>query len=124
MRAANILKEVLAELKAKGKKPEDVVWVGTNESWTTWAEFAKIADGDFAPSLEAFDRVFKEQDHLAPSLKVVGDGWWLERRAPGSEGGFGWEYKELPVKPRQARLLVQGALFGPDYMDWFKRVWL
>ncbi len=102
---SNLLEETLDILKANGKSPDDVRWVGKREPdylasirarvealpLGTWAEFKRFAN-------------FKYDDgyggaEVATDLKIVGDDWWLERGE--YDGSEWWEFKTLPQKPKE-----------------------
>ena len=87
----NLLKETIDVLESNGKKPSDVVWVGTTESSFDWEWFARIADIEY-------EEGFGGQE-IATDLLVVGTSWWLERHE--YDGSEWWEYKSIPIMPKK-----------------------
>lgn len=90
----NLLKETLAVLAKNDKSARDVRWVGSREIYTTWEQFAEIAEKTH------YDAGFGGQE-IASDLLVVGCDWWLERHE--YDGSEWWEFKSLPPKPAKAR---------------------
>lgn len=92
---ANLLAETIALLNVHKKTPADVLWVeriadpgeDTIIQQGTWNDFAKFADYDHHMSSSPF---WKLRNHL----KIVGDGWWLERRFIGASEW--WEMFQPP----------------------------
>jgi hypothetical protein len=81
----NLLEETIDVLKRHGKKPTDVLAVGSFDGKysCTWAEFKKIANFDY-------DNGFGSQE-ISSDLTVIGDGWWLERYE--YDGSETWVFK-------------------------------
>ena len=86
----NLLKEALEMLGKCGKSTEDVRFVANSESWATWDEFSPIA------ALYDYDEGYGGAE-VNPSLRVVGDDWWLERGE--YDGSEWWEFKTLRPAP-------------------------
>jgi len=86
----NLLIETIEILENNGKKPVDVLWVGDQNQFVTWENFAKKANFEY-------DNGFGRNE-IDLSLKVVGHDWWLERHEYG--GSEWWEFKTLPSKPK------------------------
>lgn len=90
----SLLSETIEALALKGKDPAWVAWVEVQEdriSYCSWEEFCAFADAII------YDRNSYEGPLIPPSLKVVGQGWWLERwEYDGSEG---WRYRQVPSCP-------------------------
>ena len=57
----------------------------------TWEEFAKLAN-------KKYDNGYGGNE-VPLDLIVVGKDWWLERHE--YDGAEWWEFKKLPVKPKQ-----------------------
>ena len=87
----NLLQETLDELKANGKTPDDVRWVGTDDAYFDWQQFTSW--GNFSYSND-FGKT-----EIDLELVVVGDDWWLERSEWG--GAEAWHYKTLPTRPKR-----------------------
>lgn len=91
----NLLEETLRVLASVGKTPEDIAWVGGEHwGWFTWEEFVSIANIDYYSSYG--------HPEIATDLKVVGFGWWLERRE--YDGAEWWEYITIPTKPKEHKV--------------------
>lgn len=84
----NLLEETKAILKENDKLIFDILWFGTEDF---------VVDHDIQElfSIE-YDNGYGLNE-IPAELKVVGDGWWLERGE--YDGSEWWEYKELPKKP-------------------------
>lgn len=99
----NLLEETKEILKENGKSPKDVWWIGNEEFRFSWTDFVQLAnkeyDGGYGSS-EVYE-----------GLKVVGEGWWLERGE--YDGSEWWEYKEQPKRPKTRK--VPSTLFNENY---------
>jgi hypothetical protein len=88
----NLLEETLDVLKANGKTPDDVRWVGNKGSnASTWQEFKRLAKVNY-------DNGYGSAE-IDTTLVVVGSDWWLERHE--YDGSEWWEFKSLPHRPIQ-----------------------
>ena len=87
----NLLKETIDELERNGKTIEDVKWIGNEDLWFNWKDFAKIADVDYDGGFGA--------TYVPLDLKVVGDDWWMERSE--YDGAEAWDFKTLPQQPKK-----------------------
>lgn len=90
----NFLQATIDFLESYDKTIDDIVWIGDDEHFTTWEDFASKAD-------------FKYKNGVYPcpydNWLIVGDNWWLERcYDPISEW---WEYREKPQRPKSMKLL-------------------
>lgn len=94
----NLLVETLEIMKANGKFPEDVRWIGATQRYNfqsaapvlgTWADFAKVADFEYDAGYGGAE--------IEMDLVIVGGDWWLERGE--YDGSEWWEFKSLPVMP-------------------------
>jgi hypothetical protein len=96
----NLLQETVEILKANGKTPADVLWVGGKESgWKDDAKFVGLwPDFESAANFD-YDAGYGGAQ-INTSLKIVGDNWWLERGE--YDGSEWWEFKTLPGKPENA----------------------
>lgn len=83
-----LLEETLQKLANYHLSENDVLFVTNDDEWCTWEEFKKISDFHYNNGYG-----FEE---INPNLKIVGDTWWLERRAT-YDGIEWWTYKEVPV---------------------------
>ena len=88
----SLLEETLRVLKDREVRPEDVEYVLTSKAWMTWEEFANAAKKVY------YDNGYGSQE-IEPSLKVVGDGWWLERAE--YDGAEWWKFCTLPARSAQ-----------------------
>lgn len=102
----NLLAETLEILKANGKGPPDVRWVGTRDPHYlqairptpkpvlcgSWEDFTRFADFEYDNSYGGAE--------VNTDLVIVGDDWWLERGE--YDGSEWWEFKKLPAKPDEA----------------------
>ena len=79
-------KEVLADNKLSDK---NVLWVGSKDLWTTWDNFAEVANVEY-------DSGYGGQEVMS-DLIIVGKYWWLERHE--YDGSEWWEFKQLPERP-------------------------
>ena len=84
----NLLTETLNVLKSNGKTPEDVIFIGDGKYHTDWNGFEKVANIEYDNGYGG--------NEVSLSIKVVGDGWWLERW--GYDGSEGWWYREKILK--------------------------
>lgn len=82
-----LLEETLAALQRAGYGPEDVVEVQTRGYSFPWEQFAVCAQLHY-------DSGYGTQEIVA-DLRVVGDGWWLERAE--YDGSEWWEFKKQPA---------------------------
>jgi hypothetical protein len=85
----NLLQETIDYLKENGKSVSDVQWVGSEDVFFSWEEFAKVADISYNDSYGIVEIVF--------DLVVVGSDFWLERSI--YDGSEEWAFKTLPKKP-------------------------
>lgn len=99
----NLLKETLEFMKANGKAPADVRWVGTLDPdylqairptpqpvpCGAWEDFARFADFNYDAGYGGAE--------VNGALVIVGDDWWLERGE--YDGSEWWEFKTIPKKP-------------------------
>jgi hypothetical protein len=91
----NLCDDTLKKLTHCGKGPADVKWVQGQDAdglWScTWEQFAAAAaelEHDGGPEWVSID------------LKVVGDGWWLERRE--HELYDEWVFRQAVVRPKRS----------------------
>ncbi|NLP34788.1 MAG: hypothetical protein GX359_06265 [Clostridiales bacterium] len=86
----NLLEETLEILRDNGKSFDDVVWIGSPDGYIAKELFLKLAD-------VCYNNSFGGQE-IAEDLLIVGEDWWMERcEYDGSEW---WEFKTMPVKPK------------------------
>jgi hypothetical protein len=108
----NLLKETLEELEFNDKKPEDVLWVGSESfGWFTWEDFAEVADKEYNSGYGS--------QEVATDLLVVGENWWLERDE--YDGAEQWLFKTPPQKPdnykKPNHVIVHGDLVGWETLE-------
>lgn len=85
----NFLDETLFSLFLRGKRVEDVLWVGRGEEIADWEQFKVMADFHY------FNEV--GQDRLPvidPRLVIVGKHWFLRRNIFNNVEQ--WEYIKTP----------------------------
>jgi len=92
----NLLRETVEALTENGYSAADVRWVGDRDHWTTWEQFASLADFDYDDGFGAVE--------IRQELLVVGSGWWLERHE--YDGSEWWEFKRLPAPGERCSLLT------------------
>jgi len=85
----NLAKETRATLVKYGKGPCDVKHITDGYNWCSWWEFLKVSDIDYDGGFRCAE--------INTSLKIVGDGWWLERGE--YDGAEWWVFKTMPVMP-------------------------
>lgn len=85
----SLLEETLKVLKDRELRPEDVEYVLASKVWMTWEEFANAAKTIY------YDSGYGLQE-IKPSLKVVGNGWWLERAE--YDGAEWWKFCTIPSR--------------------------
>jgi len=88
----NLLHETIQIMAENGVAPQDVVWVGTVEQWSTWENFADVAD-------TYYDNGFGGQE-VAYDLMIVGTDWWMTRRE--YDGAERWDFNRYPNRPQRA----------------------
>lgn len=87
---SNLWEETINVLKRHHKTWKDVRFVcGDNFGITNFETLARRTN---------YNDGFGGQE-VAMDIKVVGDYWWLERHQ--YDGSEWWEYKEIPVKPKE-----------------------
>ena len=106
----SLLSETIEALALQGKDPAWVAWVevkdGGRPSYCSWEEFCAFADSII------YDRNSYEGPLIPPSLKVVGQGWWLERC--GYDGNEGWRHQQVPPCPSSEDVpKLKGFKSGP-----------
>lgn len=82
----NLLEETKRVLADHNKSMEDVVAIQGEKFGISIDRFIKLAD-------RKYDSGFGGTE-VAEDLKVIGDGWWLERHE--YDGSEWWEFKEMP----------------------------
>jgi len=92
----NLLKETIRTLEENSKSEKDVLWVGTDEWFTSWGKFKELSDFEYD------DGFGGEQINL--KLKIVGEDFWLERHE--YDGSEWWEFKSLPQKPNTFKEII------------------
>ena len=101
----NFLAETIEKLNQFKLTPKDVCWVGILDKdeldelnpdsekniSMTWDTFKKNADFEYDNGVG--------MRHINLNLIVVGSDWWLERH--DYDGSEWWEFKKLPVRPKE-----------------------
>jgi hypothetical protein len=87
----NLLDETIEVLAQHGKSPQDVIWVGSHNAWTTWKNFEAVANTEY-------DAGFGSQQ-VAGDLLIVGKNWWLERHE--YDGRENWVFNSRPKMPKE-----------------------
>lgn len=82
----NLLQEIIEILSKYNKEPNDVLWVGDKEKYTTWSDFEIKSNRDYDDDFGG--------DEIYASLIIAGDDWWIER----SE--YWWRFNSIPSKPK------------------------
>ena len=85
----NLLQETLEILSQNDKTESDVLWVGDEDTKTTWQDFKEKADVDYH-SLQFDEEVYYY-------LLILGEGWWLERYSDDVYSC--WAFKSYPIMP-------------------------
>ena len=103
----NLLEETIECLNENGKQTSDVLWVGRNftkgygenrehiEYRSTWDDFCLKANFRYDAGYGG--------NEIPMDLIVVGKDFWLERHE--YDGSEWWEFKTLPVEPKEVRTL-------------------
>lgn len=91
----NLLNETFEALKSNGKEPKDVKWVAAKNGFGSWDDFVALANFDYN---KGYGR-----NEIDLTLKVVGDGWWLERGE--YDGSEWWNFQSPPIEPEKSRPL-------------------
>ena len=101
----NLLKETEKILNRHKLSSSDVLWVGSNDLYTTWDNFAEVANVEY-------DSGYGGQEVMS-DLIIVGKDWWLERHE--YDGSEWWEFKRLPEKPNKKQIITRVVTL--DYED-------
>lgn len=102
----NLLQETIDDIQKSGHNPEDVIFIGSEESGhsCTWAEFCSLADQDY-------DESFCSQEVATDLVIVFNDGAKMWRGE--YDGSEWWEYStpfSLPGEKKLInRLFTKGA---------------
>ena len=90
----NLLKETIEDIKAAGKTPEQIAFIGSRESGheCTWAEFQLLADFEY-------DSGFGAQEVATDLIIVFDDGATMWRRE--YDGSESWEYSRPFERPKE-----------------------
>jgi len=101
----NLLEETIEILKANGKTPNDVRWVGDGKKFTTWKNFEAISNFRYYAGYGG--------NEIAGSLLICGDDFWLERGE--YDGSEWWEFRTTPEIPLEKSTLI--SVKNEDYRD-------
>jgi hypothetical protein len=103
MTIINFYQETINALTQFNKRVEDVKFVTTGTEQCNIYQFFKLI-GNFQ-----YDNGFGTH-YISLDLKIVGNGWWLERHE--YDGSEGWTFKEMPQRIFNAPRELQ---FKTDY---------
>lgn len=105
----NLLKETIKCLHDNDKTEVDVLWVGRNYYdykikeyvcyKNTWEDFCLKANFEYDGGYGSTE--------IPMDLIVVGKDFWLERHE--YDGSEWWEFKAMPIEPKETRELVLRA---------------
>lgn len=99
----NLLDETIQVLHNNDKTSNDVLFVQTPDGYFTWDEFAAVAK-----TINYYDGYGTVE--INPSIVIVGQDWWLERRE--YDGSEWWDFLEKPEITAPIELLTQGSLLN------------
>lgn len=85
----NLLEETVMVLERNGKGLGDIICVQGDDFEITVSNFIDVAQ------MTNYDSGYGSQE-VAKDLKVIGEGWWLERRE--YDGAEWWEFCTLPKR--------------------------
>ncbi len=100
MSVINLWDETSAALKKRGISQSAIKYVLNKEGFIEMGEFAMVSSGYW------YDNE-GESIGVDPTLKIVGNNWWLERKC--IDGKEGWTFRRKPLRPT-----VQSPTFRPD----------
>lgn len=86
----NLLEETVAILSRHDKETTDVLYVTDGAVYSVWPQFKVWATG--LNYNDGYGGAVVNQN-----LKVVGEGWWLERGE--YDGSEWWVFKTMPKQP-------------------------
>ena len=92
----NLKTETIRELRKRGHKPSDVIWVGCENFEIPVDLFWKLADVNYDNGYGA--------NEVPEDLIVCGNNWWLERHE--YDGAEWWEYKTLHKRPVKTEIVT------------------
>ena len=109
----NLLQETIDDIKHSGHKPEDIAFIGSEDSWhsCTWDEFTKLADRDY-------DNGYGAQKVASDLIIVFSDGTKMWRYE--YDGSENWDYSspfKMPEVPEGTKP-VTSLFVSPEYMGW------
>lgn len=101
----NLLQETWRVLANYGKSFKDVKWIECDGKEIPIELFYMKADTEYNNDYGCIE--------VIETLKVVGDGWWLERAE--YDGSEWWEFKAIPQRPAEP--------YGYDFSPIIKIDW-
>ena len=115
----NLLEETERVLSDNNKTWDNVVFISTLRG-SSFKEKDKIEINKIEINKETFIRAAKNIEYnsgfgrheINLSLKIVGDGWWLERHE--YDGSERWVYKEKPKRPKTKLNEAKALLLDKD----------
>lgn len=90
----NLLEETRSAIASAGIKEDQVLWVGDESAWITWATFVNSSNLDYDNTA----------DSLPTNLTICGDNWWLSRTWNDDLNNYEWVFHKQPLKPGQSIL--------------------
>lgn len=102
----NLLEETHEDMGCAGRKPEDIIFIGSEKSGhsCTWAEFQKLADIEYYCG-------FGAQEIASDLIIVFKDGQKMWRHE--YDGSECWQYSE-PFKPPEKTLPITRLMVDRD----------
>ena len=104
----NLLEETKECLEEHNKTLYDIVWIGSRKYYIDIDKFINIADTEYDNSYGS--------PEVAENLLIVGENWWLERHE--YDGSEWWEYKEIPIKPKNKIELQALTVYQARKLDY------
>ena len=104
----NLLQETIGDIKQSGHSPEEIIFIGSEESGhsCTWAEFQKIADVEY-------DNGFGCQEVASDLVIVFSDGAKMWRHE--YDGSEEWHYSRpfvMPAEQKPIARLIDGSMWS------------
>lgn len=92
----NLLRETIEEISKSGHKPEEIIFIGSEETGhsCTWEEFKLLSDFEYGTRCEA-------EESARDLIIVFSDGMKMWRGA--CEGSQWWEYSTPFKRPKEIK---------------------
>ena len=106
----NLLKETIEDIASAGKTPEQIVFIGSEQSGhqCTWQEFQTLANIDY-------DSSFGAQEVASDLIIVFNDGSKMWRHE--YDGSENWDYSTPFVAPAEVKPIVRLTV-KPGHIGW------